>query len=63
MIGVGVFITTTTYYTLLQISSERIAKRTKVRYLEAILQQDGKWFDETNYNELNSKITKECSAI
>ena len=40
-----------------------IASKIKTRYLKAILNQESAWYDQTNYMELSSRISKEVDAI
>jgi hypothetical protein len=51
------------YYGFLLISSERITKRTRTNYIEAVLRQESAWFDANNPSELSARIGKECLAI
>jgi hypothetical protein len=44
-------------------SSERIIRKTRTKYLEAVLRQDCAWFDKNNPSELSARIGKECMAI
>ena len=37
-----------------------IAAKLKTRYLKAVLAQESAWYDQTNYLELASRLTKEC---
>ena len=48
LIGLFVWVTTYISYSSLLIFGERVAKRTRVKYLEAILKQESAWFDLTN---------------
>ncbi len=48
LIGVFLWITTYINFAFLYIFSERVAKKTRVKYLEAILKQESSWFDLTN---------------
>jgi len=62
-IGAGIWIFTYFMYSFLIIYSERVAKKTRVQYLRAILNQESAWFDLTNPLELSARIGKECLAI
>jgi ATP-binding cassette subfamily B (MDR/TAP) protein 1 len=48
LIGIFLWITTYINFAFLYIFSERVAKKTRVKYLEAILKQEASWFDLTN---------------
>mmetsp|Transcript_10621 Transcript_10621/g.17848 ORF Transcript_10621/g.17848 Transcript_10621/m.17848 type:complete len:339 (+) Transcript_10621:8-1024(+) len=63
IIGVGIQIFGYMFYAFLLIFSERVAKRTRIAYLRAILKQEAAWFDLKNYQELSSRISKEILAI
>lgn len=43
--------------------SERVATRTRAKYVEAILRQDCSWFDTSNPSELSARVGKEILAI
>lgn len=62
MSSIGLFIWLVTYinYVSLVIMAERIAKKTRVAYLQAILKQDISWFDSISVTELSSRLSKEC---
>jgi len=48
IIGAVIWLLTYTYYASLLVFSERIAYKTRVRYLQSILKQESAWFDLTN---------------
>lgn len=45
LIGIGVWLFSHVYYVTLLIFSAKVARKTKVAYLKAILAQDISWFD------------------
>ena len=51
------------YHSLTLTASVTIAATIKKHYLEAILRQECAWFDLTNYQELQARVTKETQAI
>jgi ABC-type multidrug transport system fused ATPase/permease subunit len=63
IIGCGVWVTSYVNYGFLLMFSERVAKKTRVKYLEAILKQESAWFDTTNPSELSARLGKETLAI
>lgn len=56
LIGIGVWIFGFIFYGFLLTFSEKVARRTRVAYLKAILKQDCTWFDTNNYQELPSRM-------
>lgn len=60
VIGAGLWIITFFYYTAFIIFSERVTKRTRIKYLESILRQECAWYDLTNPTELSARLGKEC---
>ena len=48
VIGVAIWVTSHIYYACLFIFAESVARKIRVHYLEAILQQDIAWFDMNN---------------
>jgi ATP-binding cassette subfamily B (MDR/TAP) protein 1 len=62
-IGLFIWVSSYFYYFLLVILSERLGAKTKVAYLNAILQQEISWFDEINPSEFSVRLVKECQAI
>jgi ATP-binding cassette subfamily B (MDR/TAP) protein 1 len=62
-IGLGILLFGYIFYAFLLIFSERVAKRTRIAYLRAIIKQEVAWFDMRNYQELTSRISKEIMAI
>jgi ABC-type multidrug transport system fused ATPase/permease subunit len=63
LVGVGIYFFSFIYYSFLLIASEKIVRRTKTAYLEAILRQESAWFDVNNPSELSSRIGKEVLTI
>jgi ATP-binding cassette subfamily B (MDR/TAP) protein 1 len=63
LIGCGVWVTAYFYFSTLVIMSERVAMKTRIAYLRAILMQEVGWFDTINVTELASKLSRECQAI
>ena len=45
------------------IFSERIGNKTKVGYLQSVLEQEMEWFDSSNPMELSAKLSKEIVNI
>lgn len=62
-IGLGIFVTAYIYVANFQIAAERIAFKTKVGYLRAILNQEVAWFDTNNVAEMSSRLSKETTSI
>lgn len=62
-VGVAIWITSYISYSSLLIFSERVTKKTRAKYLEAILRQESAWFDTTNPSELSARLGKETLAI
>lgn len=62
-IGAFVWLGSYLFYACLVIASERIALKTRVKYLESILIQDIAWFDMTNTSELSQRLGNECQSI
>lgn len=62
-IGCGMFVSAYCFFALLIISSEKMTRTIRVRYLESILKQESAWFDVNNPSELNARIGKECISI
>lgn len=63
LIGILVLVFSYFNYAFLLMFSERVAKKTKIRYLEAILQQESAWFDTNNPSELSARLGKEVLTI
>jgi ATP-binding cassette subfamily B (MDR/TAP) protein 1 len=59
-IGLFIWVSSYFYYFLLVVLSERLGAKTKVAYLNAILQQEISWFDEINPTEFSVRLVKEC---
>lgn len=60
IIGLAIWILSFGYYTMFIIYSESVAKKVRLSYLKAILEQESAWYDLTNPNELSSRLGKEC---
>lgn len=58
-----VFLTSFFQNWLLAKASANAAGRIKTQYLEKILDQDSSWFDQVNYGELASRMTKDVDSI
>jgi len=63
LVGVAIWITSLIMYSLLLLFSERVVKKTRTKYLEAILRQDSSWFDTVNPSELSARLSKECQSM
>ena len=64
IIGGVMMATSYIYFVFLVIMAERIGKKTRVAYLNAILKQEVSWFEtEANTTELSARLSKECQAI
>ena len=63
VIGLGVWLVTFIWFTLLLITSERIIQKTKAAYFKSILDQECEWFDEGKPAQLSSMLNQECLAI
>ena len=44
----------------LEMFSDSITHKIRMKYFQAVLKKDSKWFDANNPNELATKISKEC---
>lgn len=62
-VGFAIWFTAYVNYAFLLMFSERVAKKTRTKYVEAILRQDCSWFDTTNPSELSSRVGKEILAM
>lgn len=62
-VGFAVWITCYISYAFLLMFSERVARKTRIRYLEAIIRQESAWFDTTNPSEMSARLGKEILAI
>lgn len=47
-LGIGVFITSYVYFSSMLIFSEKNGLKFRIKYLEAVLNQDATWFEENN---------------
>jgi ABC-type multidrug transport system fused ATPase/permease subunit len=61
LLGAILWIFAFLYQTFLGIFAEKTSRRIKVAYLRAIFRQDASWFDNTNYTELASNLSKQSS--
>jgi hypothetical protein len=62
-VGIAVWIFSYFMYSLLLLFSERVVKKTRTKYLKAILRQESAWFDTINPSELSAKLSKETAAM
>lgn len=62
-VGIAVWIFSYLDYCFLLMFSERIARKTRIAYLESILKQESAWFDTNNPSELSARLGKEVLAI
>ena len=62
-IGIFVWVLTYVFFSFSSIVSEKIGFNFRHRYLESILQKDTKWFDESNSQELPTRVNNECQSI
>jgi len=63
LVGLAVLFFSYIMYSFLLLFSERVIKRTRTKYLEAILKQDSSWFDTINPSELSARLSKECASM
>jgi ATP-binding cassette, subfamily B (MDR/TAP), member 1 len=63
LVGIAVWIFSLVMYSFLLLFSERVVKKTRVKYLEAILRQESAWFDTINPSELSARLSKESAAM
>lgn len=63
IITLVVFLTSFFQNWMLAKASANAAGRIKTQYLEKILDQDSAWFDQVNYGELASRMTKDVDSI
>lgn len=61
--GVFLWITTYIFFGSAMIISEKVGYYFRYRYLDAVLKKDTKWFDESNFQELPTKISRDCQGI
>ena len=62
-LGIIVWIFTYIFFGFSSVVSEKIGFNFRYKYLEAVLQKDTKWFDESNSQELPTKISSDCQSI
>lgn len=62
-VGAGIWIFSYISYYAFIMFSESVTKKTRTKYLQAILKQDSAWFDTNNASELSAKLNKETQAI
>ena len=60
---IGIIITSFLQNYLLLSTSASVAARMKTRYLKKILDQESAWFDQCNYMELSSRMSREISQF
>jgi ABC-type multidrug transport system fused ATPase/permease subunit len=48
---------------LLISTAENVGARLKTQYLKSVLAQESAWYDQNNYLELASKMTREVETI
>lgn len=63
LVGFAVWFFSYILYSFLLLFSERVIKRTRTKYLEAILRQESAWFDMVNPSELSARLSKESAAM
>jgi ATP-binding cassette subfamily B (MDR/TAP) protein 1 len=63
IIGAVLWLFAFLYQTLLAIFAEKTSRKIKVAYLRAVFRQDASWFDNTNYTELASNLSKQSHSI
>jgi ATP-binding cassette subfamily B (MDR/TAP) protein 1 len=63
LLGLGVWLFSALYYSLLMTYAYRVSKKVRVAYLRAILSQEIGWFDSNNPQELSARVSKETQAI
>ena len=62
-LAIGVTVASILQNYLLISTSAAIAARLRANYLKAVLNQESAWYDQTNYLELPSKLSKEVDMI
>ena len=63
LVGLVVWVLSYMSYAFLLMSSERIATRIRVKYLESLLKQESAWYDIINPSELSARLGKETQSI
>lgn len=63
MLGIGIWIFSYLYYTMLLLFSDSIGYKIRVKYVESILKQEVSWLEANNPNELPAKVVKESASI
>lgn len=63
VISLAIFFTSFGQNWLLMRASASMAATMKTNYLKNILDQDSAWFDQVNYTELSSRLTKDVDTI
>lgn len=63
LIGIALWFFSFIMYSFLLLFSERVVKKTRTKYLEAILRQESAWFDTINPSELSARLSKECASM
>lgn len=62
-LSIGITLASVLQNYLLLSTSAAIAARLRTRYLKAVLNQESAWYDQTNYLELPSRLSKEVDMI
>ncbi len=63
LVGLAVWLFSYLMYSTLLLFSDRVTKKIRTKYLEAILKQESAWFDTINPSELSARLSKEAAAI
>lgn len=63
LVGIAIWCFSFVMYSFLLLFSERVAKKTRTKYLESILSQESAWFDTINPSELSARLSKEVAAM
>ena len=63
LVGIAVWFFSYLMYSTLLLFSDKVTKKIRVKYLEAILKQESSWFDTINPSELSARLSKEAAAI
>jgi hypothetical protein len=63
LVGFAVWFFSYLMYSCLLLFSDRVTRKIRTKYLEAILKQESSWFDTINPSELSARLSKEAAAI
>ena len=63
ILALGITLTSFFQNYLLMTAAAGVAAKMKTKYLKAVLNQESAWFDQCNYMELSSRMTREISQI